>query len=70
MVKFWDDQKDIKLAIAEKLLEISRRDDLKGWIRPVDGINIPSLTEEIARLSKENGPSSFRVESNSQNCWS
>jgi hypothetical protein len=53
MVKFWEDTKDIKIAIAEKLSEFARRDDLVGWVRP-SHINVAALTNETARLSREN----------------
>ena len=60
MVKFWGDKKDIKIAIGETLANFSRRDDLKGWVRPHHEANMPALADEIARLSKEN--SSLRQE--------
>ena len=54
MVRFWDDAKDIKLAIVETLSHLSRRDDLIGWVRANNEVNIPALADEVARLSKEN----------------
>jgi hypothetical protein len=54
MVKFWDDFKDIKIAISETLAQFVRRDDLPGWVRPSQEVNMPALADEIARLSKEN----------------
>jgi hypothetical protein len=54
MVKFWDDFKDIKIAISETLAQFVRRDDLTGWVRPSQEVNMPALADEIARLSKEN----------------
>jgi len=53
MVKFWEDSKDIKIAVAEKLSEFARREDLIGWVRP-DDVNVGALADEMARLSKEN----------------
>src|SRR5882724_3648198 len=54
LVRFWDDKKDIKISILETLSQFSRRDDLKGWVRPSGEVNMPALTDEIARLSREN----------------
>ena len=54
MVRFWDDSKDIKIAIGETLAHFARRNDLAGWIRSGDEVNTPALADEIARLSKEN----------------
>ena len=53
MVEFWEDSKDIKIAVAEKLSEFARREDMVGWVRP-DNVNVGALADEIARLSKEN----------------
>jgi hypothetical protein len=53
-VRFWDDVKDIKLAIGEALSNFARREDLVGWVRPHQEANMPALADEIARLSKEN----------------
>lgn len=54
LVKFFDDTKDIKLAIHETLSEFNYRKDLLGWIRGDNAINTGILAEEIARLTKEN----------------
>jgi hypothetical protein len=54
LVKFWDDKKDIKIAIHETLSEFSYRKDLMGWIRGDNSINTGFLAEEIANLTKEN----------------
>jgi hypothetical protein len=54
MVEFWEDSKDIKIAIANKLGQLSRRDDLIGWVRAHREADLPALSNEIARLSKEN----------------
>ena len=50
MVKFWSDHKDIRLAIVETLGELSRREDLKGWIPGDESVS----TAEVARLVNEN----------------
>lgn len=54
MSKFWEDSKDIKLAVGETLSHFARRHDLVGWVRPDQEANTPALADEIARLSKEN----------------
>ena len=54
MVKFWDDHKDIKIAIGEALAQFARREELVGWVRPSTQADMPALADEIARLSKEN----------------
>lgn len=54
MVRFWDDYKDIKIAIGETLFQLSRREDIGGWVRQNVEANLPALADEIARLSKEN----------------
>lgn len=59
MVRPWDDEKDIKIAIGETLFQFSRREDIGGWVRQGQEANVPALADEIARLSKENA--SLRV---------
>lgn len=54
LVRFWEDKKDIKIAVHETLSEFSTRKDLIGWIRGDNNINTGALAEEIARLTKEN----------------
>ncbi len=54
MVEFWEDPKDIQLAIVRTLNQLARREDLIGWVRPHMEANLPALSNEIARLSKEN----------------
>jgi Domain of unknown function (DUF4062) len=54
MVRAWDDKKDIKIAIGETLFQFSRREDIGGWVRQGQEVNVPALADEIARLSKEN----------------
>jgi hypothetical protein len=54
LVKFWDDKKDIKLAIHETISEFLYRKELTGWIRGDNSVNTGFLAEEIARLTKEN----------------
>lgn len=54
MVEFWKDSKDIQLAIFKKLGELARRKDLIGWVRANKEANLPALSDELARLSREN----------------
>lgn len=54
MSKFWDDSKDIKIAVAETLSHLARREELVGWVRSNSQSDLPALADEIARLSKEN----------------
>jgi hypothetical protein len=54
MVRFWRDTKDIKLAILETMADLSRREDLTGWIPGSEAVNSGAVAEEIARLGKEN----------------
>ncbi|MBI5917584.1 MAG: DUF4062 domain-containing protein [Bacteroidetes bacterium] len=54
LVKFWEDKKDIKLAIHETLADFNYRKGLIGWIRGDNAVNTGLLAEEIARLTNEN----------------
>lgn len=54
MVRFWSDEKDIRIAVAETLSHFSRREDLAGWVRANTQADMPALADEIARLSREN----------------
>lgn len=64
LVKFWDDKKDIKIAIHETVSDFSYRKDLIGWIRGDNSINTGFLAEEIARLTKENSELRNRISTN------
>ena len=54
LVKFYDDTKDIKIAIHETLSDFAYRKGLIGWIRGDNNVNAAKLAEEIARLTSEN----------------
>lgn len=54
LCKFWDDAKDIKIAVTETLAHIARRDDLAGWVRPSGQTDMAALLNEMTRLSNEN----------------
>lgn len=66
-VRFWDDPKDIKITVGETLAQFSRREDLLGWVRPHQEANMPALTDEITRLSKENASLRAQLESSTIN---
>ena len=55
MCAFWDDLKDIKLNVNDSIRDIEYRyaDSLKGWVK-ADDTDYSSISEELARLSKEN----------------
>ena len=53
LVKFWDDRKDIKLAIHETLNDFTYRKELIGWVRGDNAVS-GNVAEELARLGKEN----------------
>jgi hypothetical protein len=53
-VRFWEDLKDIKLAIGESMAQLSRREDLAGWVRATPEFDPTALAAEIGRLSSEN----------------
>lgn len=54
MVEFWEDEKDIKLTVLNKLLEYSHQDDLVGWVKGSYAINGGEIAEQMAKLMKEN----------------
>ena len=54
LVRFWEDERDIKLAVMTTLSEFIRREDLVGWIPGNQDVDTGALAEEIARLGKEN----------------
>nr|WP_322625044.1 DUF4062 domain-containing protein [uncultured Flavobacterium sp.] len=61
LVKFFDDKKDIKLAVHETLSDFNYRKDLVGWVRGDNSVNTGLLAEEIARLTKENSDLRFEL---------
>ena len=61
MVRFWNDSKDIKIAVHESLSSFARRDDIKGWVRESDQANTIALANELARLSEENSKLHKRI---------
>jgi hypothetical protein len=69
LVKFWEDKKDIKLAVHETLSDFSYRKGLVGWIRGDKGVDTALLAEEIARLTKENSELRSRIDTNSESLY-
>ncbi|UUF15891.1 MULTISPECIES: DUF4062 domain-containing protein [Flavobacterium] len=53
LVKFWDDKKDIKLAIHETISDFIYSKELVGWIRANTTSN-PEIYIELNELRKEN----------------
>lgn len=53
LVKFWEDKKDIKLAIHETISDFSYGKELVGWIRANTTSN-PEVYIELNELRKEN----------------
>lgn len=62
-VRFWDDVKDIKIAIGEAMANFARREDLTGWVRPLPDVDMASVAAEISRLSSENAKLKNAVDS-------
>jgi len=54
MVEFWNDKKDIQLAIFKTLSDFIYRKELIGWVKADNVVNTALLADEIANLSKEN----------------
>ncbi|HHQ6573295.1 TPA: DUF4062 domain-containing protein [Serratia fonticola] len=71
MVSFFNDEKDIRLAVLESLPDLARRGDLSGWISGAEvpeatGLiaEISKLSEEISALRKENDKLKEKTKSN------
>lgn len=62
---FWNDRKDIKSAIFQKLPEWAQREDLGGWVRG-DEATSAAVSNELARLSHENRELRMRTMSSTQ----
>ncbi|CAN5514349.1 hypothetical protein BH10BAC5_BH10BAC5_23940 [soil metagenome] len=52
LVKFWDDKKDIKIAIHETLNEFSLRKDLVGWLRGDKSSRHWDSSRAISKINK------------------
>lgn len=50
--RFFDDEKDIKLAVHESLSDIASFPNVVGWVSAAD-INVEHLEKEIVRLNRE-----------------
>nr|ABX64465.1 conserved hypothetical protein [Pseudomonas syringae] len=51
---FFDDEKDIRLAVHESLSDFASSRELKGWVQADEVIDTKPLFEEIKKLSEEN----------------
>ena len=54
IVEFWSEPKDIQLSIHKKLSEYNRKQDLVGWVKGSSAVNNAEISEQLARLAKEN----------------
>ncbi|MGP2652744.1 DUF4062 domain-containing protein [Serratia marcescens] len=54
MVCFFEDTKDIRLAVLESLPKIASERPLTGWISGADAPDTAQLTTEITKLNEEN----------------
>lgn len=54
LCKFWDDAKDVKIAVTETLAHIARREELVGWVRATEQADLAAMLNEMTRLSNEN----------------
>jgi len=52
MVKFFDDAKDIKLAVYDSIASSEHDYTITGWVKGNNQITA-HVTEELARLTKE-----------------
>jgi hypothetical protein len=51
---FFDEPKDIRLAVFESLPDLGRNKDLIGWVRGDQIIETQPLVDEVKKLSQEN----------------
>jgi len=51
---FFEEPKDIRLAVFESLPDLSRRKELTGWVRGDQIVDTQPLVDEIKKLSDEN----------------
>jgi hypothetical protein len=51
---FFDEPKDIRLAVFESLPDLSRNKDLIGWVRGDQVVDTQPLVDEVKKLSQEN----------------
>jgi hypothetical protein len=62
MVRFWRDPRDIKLSVLETLTDFLLHRELTGWIPGSEAVDTAALTEEIARLARENAELRKQIE--------
>jgi hypothetical protein len=54
MSSFFDDPKDVKLAVLETVPQVAAEYELKGWIRATEIPDTKALADELSRLHAEN----------------
>jgi len=54
IVRYWDDKKDIQLAIFKTLSDFIYRKELVGWVKADNVVNSALVAEQIAKLTDEN----------------
>lgn len=54
MVCFFEDTKDIKLAVMESLPKLASERTLVGWIYGADAPDTTQITTELTKLNEEN----------------
>jgi hypothetical protein len=54
MSSFFEDHKDVRLAVYETLSDFAANRDLKGWISATEVIDTKPLVDELAKLAEEN----------------
>jgi hypothetical protein len=67
MSEFWEDSKDIKIIISRKLSQLTRRENLIGWVRPSTQSNFPARIDENARLSTASASAPKRLDHTKRN---
>lgn len=66
MVEFWDDKKDIQLAIFKTLSDFIYRKELIGWVKADNVVNTALVAEQIAKLTDENSMLKNNLEKSSK----
>ena len=51
IVRFWEDPRDIKLAILETMSELGRRSELIGWTKSTETVSSIVAAEELRKFS-------------------
>lgn len=54
MSSFFEDSKDVKLAVLETVPQLAAEYELKGWVRAIEIPDTKALADELSRLHAEN----------------